>query len=873
MTWYFFIPHAVKLLKNTEIRLLTMKTNKDFLKQAGIFLLFLIGFWLLSVIFLWPATQDKALQQGDMQQVRMMVDAANKHADTFGVKPNWNDRLFSGMPSNLITGIPTGNLLLKLRPLELFLLVKGPFNFLFVAMLSMFVLLLSCNVNRWLSAAGAIGYAFMTFSISSYEAGHITKVLATDVMPGMLAGLVLITRRKYLLGAGVLGVFFAMLVGYFHYQIAYYAGIVAGIYLLIEMIMALKAGEIKHAAIATGLSVLMLGMGAATNIGKAIDTARYSEATMRGGSAVASEVPTKDGPKNQVGRKGLDIDYAFSWSYGIDESMTLLIPGYMGGSSNERVSNEDGDQQDRAPLYHGDLQFTSGPIYIGAVFIFLFLLGTVAVLRYLKTENVDSKEKTVALTLLVFSLVTVAVSLMLAWGRYLGLNEWLFNHLPYYNKFRTPMMALVIAQMTIPFFGLYGLQMLLSDRFNETDKKQIWKVSAIATGALMAIAALMLSSEDFKGAEDKDILKQATQQAMQSGQNETSAMAYASDYIKQIVDMRSSLAWGDWRRSLFLIVLAAALIWFTALKNKNRELLWIGMLALVSFDLMGVAKRYLTEDNWQDKETEMAIEPTAKELQLMANNKDNKRVFDLRYNPFNDNHAAPFFRNVGGYHPAKLSRYQDIISYCITPNGGQLSSDWVFKNNALDMLNCGYILSGGQGGDEDYSRATALGHAWFVPTVKEVADPKTALLEINNNPANRQVVVEASEKLKPASKTYATDSADIIKQTHYSFDTLKYESVSKANGLAVFSEVYYNEKNGSWKAYVDGKETPVLRVNYILRAAEIPAGKHKIELMYVPANRSMLKNIETATSASMLLVVLAALGLMAMRRDEDGLKS
>ncbi|MFM7765687.1 MAG: YfhO family protein, partial [Sphingomonadales bacterium] len=196
-----------------------------------------------------------------------------------------------------------------------------------------------------------------------------------------------------------------------------------------------------------------------------------------------------------------------------------------------------------------------------------------------------------------------------------------------------------------------------------------------------------------------------------------------------------------------------------------------------------------------------------------------------------------------------------------------------FKNNALDMLNCGYILSGGQGGDEDYPRATALGHAWFVPTVKEVADPKTALLEINNNPANRQVVVEASEKLKPASKTYATDSADIIKQTHYSFDTLKYESVSKANGLAVFSEVYYNEKNGSWKAYVDGKETPVLRVNYILRAAEIPAGKHKIELVYVPADRSMLKNIETATSASMLLVVLAALGLMAMRRDEDGLKS
>jgi len=851
-----------------------MKINKDFLKQAGVFLLFLIGFWLISVIFLLPATDDKALQQGDMQQVRLMVDAANKYTEATGIKPNWNDRLFSGMPANLITGIPTGNLMLKLRPMELFQLVKGPYNFLFVAMLSMFVLLLSCNVNRWLSAAGAIGYAFMTFSISSYEAGHITKVLATDVMPGMLAGLVLITRRKYLLGAGVLGIFFAMLVGYFHYQIAYYAGIVAGIYLLIEMIMALKAGEIKHATIATTLSVVMLGMGAATNIGKAIDTARYSEATMRGGSAVASEVPTKDGPKNQVGRKGLDIDYAFSWSYGIDESMTLLIPGFMGGSSNERISNEDFDQ-DRAPLYHGDLQFTSGPVYIGAVFIFLFLLAIVAVLRYLTADATDSKDKAIARTLLFFSVATVLVSLMLGWGRYLGLNEWLFNHLPYYNKFRTPMMALVIAQMIIPFFGLYGLQLLLSDRFGENDKKQVWKVSVVAISALMAVAALMFFSEDFKGNDDREIMSQVKQQAMKDGQDEGTAIETAKEYVKQIVDMRSGLAWGDWMRSLILIALSAGLIRITVLKNKSRDLLWVGMIILVSFDLMGIAKRYMTEDNWQDKEEEMAIEPTAKESQLIAGNKENRRVFDLRYNPFNDNHPAPFFRNVGGYHPAKLSRYQDIISYCITPNGGQLQGDWINNNNALDMLNCGWVFSRSQdgSGEEIYGRSTALGHAWFVPTVKEVADPKEALLEINKNPANKQVVVEAAEKIKPSAKSYATDSSDVIRQLSYTFDTLKYESVSKANGLAVFSEVYYNEKNGIWKAFVDGKEIPVLRINYILRATEIPAGKHKIEFVYVPADRSAFKAIETGTSATMLLLVMGALGLMALRKDETGSKA
>lgn len=840
-----------------------MKINNGFLKEAGIFLLFLIGFWVISVFFLWPATQGKALQQGDMQQVRLMVDAANKYTEASGIKPNWNDRLFSGMPANLITGIPTGNLMLKLRPMELFQLVKGPYNFLFVAMLSMFVLLLSCNVNRWLSAAGAIGYAFMTFSISSYEAGHITKVLATDVMPGMLAGLVLITQRQYILGAGVLGIFFAMLVGYFHYQIAYYAGIVAGIYLLIEMIMALKSLEIKHALIATGLSVVMLGMGAATNIGKAIDTARYSEATMRGGSAVASEVPTKDGPKNQVGRKGLDIEYAFSWSYGIDESMTLLIPGFMGGSNNEKVpENEYGMERER--LYHGDLQFTSGPIYIGAIFIFLFILAIVVVLQYLKSATVEGKEKTIAATLLVFSIATVLVSLMLGWGRHFGLNEWLFNHLPYYNKFRTPMMALVIAQMIIPFFGLYGLQLLLSDRFSENDKKRVWKVSVIAISALMAVAAFMLFSEDFKGNDDKEILSQVRQQAMQAGQDEGTAIESATDYVKQIVDMRSGLAWGDWLRSMILIALSAALIWFSTLKKQNRILLWVGMIVLISFDLMGIAKRYMTDDNWQDKEEEVAIEPTENESKLMAANTENRRVFDLRYNPFNDNHPAPFFRNVGGYHPAKLSRYQDIISYCITPNGGQLQGDWINNNNALDMLNCGFVLSRAQSGsgDEIYQRPTALGHAWFVPSVKEVSDPKEALLEINRNAANKQVVVEASEKMKPSAKNYSTDSTDRVKQTYYSFDTLKYESISKANGLAVFSEVYYNEKNGSWKAMIDGKESPVLRVNYILRAAEIPAGKHKIEFVFVPADRGAFKTIETATSLFLLLLILGALGFM-----------
>lgn len=830
-----------------------MNINKAYLKQVGIFAGFLLGFWLISVIYLWPATSGKVLRQGDMQQVRLMRDAADKFGEQNGQLPNWNDRVFSGMPSSLITGIPQGSVILKSRPMELFGLVKSPYNFLFVAMFSMFALLMAARVNKWLAAAGAIGYGFMTFSISSYEAGHITKVLAMDVMPGMLAGLVLITWRKYLLGAGVLGLFFSMLVGYFHYQIAYYAGIMAAVYLFIEMILALRAGETRHALIATGLSVVMLGLGAVTNVGKALDTMHYSAATMRGGSAVASEVP-QNGPKSNVGKKGLDIEYAFSWSYSPSECFTLLIPGFKGGSSDERVgTNELG--ADRLPLYFGDLQFTSGPIYAGAVFIFLFMLAIVVVLAYQKTAGADSKDKTVAITFLVFSVVTFIIALVLSWGRFASVNALLFEILPYYNKFRTPMMALVIAQVVIPFFGLYGLQLLMSDKFSAENRKRIFMRGAAITGVLMILAAFIIFGEDFKSPGDAEIAKSS-----------------GPEVVREIVKMRSSLVWGDWFRSLALIAMAGGLVYFTMRQKLSKVVMWVGVVVLITFDMMGVAKRYLTEDNWEEKETEVAIEATPKEQKLAAANKENARVFDLRYNPFNDNRPAPFFRNVGGYHPAKLSRYQDIISYCITPNGGALQGDWINNNNALDMLNCRYVFSMSEDrkSEEIYERPTALGHAWFVNQVNLVKDAKTAIVVLNKFNVKREALVETTEKVQPRKGQFMTDSLDVIKQTYYSFDTIKYRSESKADGLAVFSEIYYNEKNGSWKAWIDGKETPVLRANYILRALEVPAGKHDILFAYVPASRAATLTTEVATSSALLLLAVAAIALGAFRKEAEG---
>lgn len=756
-----------------------MKLNMNYARQAGVFLLFVLGFWAVSALYLSPAIGgEKVLIQGDMQQTRLMRAEMDSFKARYGEYPGWSDGMFSGMPTTLITGIPTGNYVYRTGIMELFHMVGTPFNFLFVAMLSMFVLLISSGVNRWLAAAGGIGYAFMTFSITSYEAGHITKVLAMGVMPGMLAGLVLINKKKYLYGAAVLGVFFSLVVGYFHYQIAYYAGIIAGIFILTEFVRALIDGDSRHALMMAAVAGVAMIAGVAANLGKLVDTAEYSSATMRGGSELASELP-KNGPQQQTSKKGLERDYAFAWSYSPEECLTLLVPRIMGGSSGESIGVNELTQDDsRLPLYHGELSFTSGPVYIGAVFMLLFILGIVSVLMLAKA---DPQKYAIARGIMWFSVIAVLISLVLAWGRFFSLNNFLFDYLPYYNKFRTPMMALAIAQVIIPFFGLYALQLLLTSEDAGDTRKKIFIYAGIAAGALMAIAAVVILSAENKSPGDADL---------------------QPEVVKQLKEIRSSVAWKDWFRSVLFMAIPFALIWYTVTRKLSAVVLWVGIILLVAVDMVGVSKRYLSDDNWQYKEEEEAIVPSPKDDQLMKLNKNHARVFDLRYSPFNDAHSAPWHRGIGGYHPAKLSRYQDLISYCITPNGGNLSSDWLMKNNALDMLNCEYILtlSRDRKSEEVMQRSTALGNAWFVENVKHVAGAKAAVETINTfNPA-KDVTVEDKEPVKPSADHYITDSAASISISYYMLDTIRYKVNNPNKGLAVFSEIYYSEKNGRWQS-------------------------------------------------------------------------
>ncbi len=839
-----------------------MNLNKHFLKQAGLFLLFVIGFWFITLWYLAPPSEGMVLKQGDMQQVRLMRYAAEQVKETTGTLPQWNDRLFSGMPGSLITGIEQGSLLLKYKVIELFGLVKSPFNFLFVAMLSMFVLLLSVKVDRWLAAAGAIGYAFMTFSISSYEAGHITKVLAMGAMPGVIGGLALLSQRRYLLGAAVTALFFGMVVNYFHYQIAYYAGIMVGLYFLVELVSAIRSKDFKHMLLSSGIAIVAMGLAVLTCVGKLADTNDYAKATMRGGSAVAEATGAKGA---QVGKKGLDMDYAFSWSYGIDETFTLLVPGFKGGSSNELVSDADfGDT--RLPLYFGDLQFTSGPVYLGASLVFLFVFGLMLAFVWKKDKPLDSDAQ-LNYNWAIFGLVTFLVSVILGWGRHFFINEFLFDSLPYYNKFRTPMMALVIAQVVVPMIGILGLYRFIvlvqGDGLSEVAQKKVFKNTLILAGVMVGAVVLLTMSTDFSSPEtDKRIAEQ--------GGMET---------VNKIKDLRSGLVWDDIFRSILFIVALIGLVYLALKKQASTLVAGAVMILLVGFDMIGISKRYLTDDNWEDKETEEAVLPSVIDNQIIANNKDGKRVFDYRggiNGAFNDNRAGAFHRNVGGYHPAKMSRYQDVMSYCIGSSSPTGSGD-IMNNHALDMLNCGFIMGISQDGKSEIvvPRTTALGHAWFVDSVDEAATAKEALNMINTLNLRKHAVIEggdykagATAGLALGARNFATDSTAVVTRLFYSNDSIAYESNNNQAGLAVFSEIYYNEKNGAWKAFVDGKEAKALRVNYVLRGLEIPAGKHAVTWVYQPADRSMMVNIEWASSALILLLVGGSLVQLMLKKDE-----
>ncbi len=825
--------------------------TKNILTHVAIVVLMIV----VACVYFSPALSGKVVRQGDMEKAEAMAYEQKQVAEQTGTTPTWTSSMFSGMPGYQIA-TPTPKTVFT--PLKALLIgrpvgVERNIGILFLYLLGFYVAMLAFGVGPWLSLAGALAFGLGSYNIIIVEAGHITKAWAISMIAPILAGMVMCFRAhrskrpkgNLIWGAILFTLALGLQITFNHIQITYYTVLGALILGVVYAVYALREKYFKRFLAAVGILLVGCGLAFGGNARLLLATQEYGKYTMRGGSEITVEPDDlyHDGQPKAVETTsdGLDIDYAYSWSYGIGETYTLLVPGARGGGSVERVDKESESykafRQNQAPLYWGDQPFTSGPVYFGAIVCFLFILGLFVV---------KGPERW-------WLLLATLLTILMSWGRhFLGFNQFLFDHLPLYNKFRTPSMSLVLANATMVIMAVLALKEMLAPVAGEVERRSRLKALYCSTGitaGILLLGLILRGSMSFSGISDQQMAAQ-----------------YGAQWpmIQDIfVKDRQALFTGDSWRSLLFVLAAAAVLWL-AIAGKMKKQAWpVAILAaLFVFDLWGVDRRYLNDDNFVEP-NRVALRPDAYDLDIdryAAEYGDkNFRVFNMAVNTFNDSKPSAFHHQIGGYSAAKLSRYQDMIDFYLGRH---------INPNVLNMLNARYfVVPDRQTGYVVQRNVAALGNAWFVDSVRMVANPNEEILAINGiDPAVIAVVDAGKDYAKQVEgKQFVRDSGATIVMEHqvpYNPDHLTYRSHSNTEQLAVFSEVYYAP---DWFAYIDGKPADYLRVNYILRAMVIPAGDHVIEFRNEAPLLHKLDKVTVAFSMLLVLLIAAALVLYYMR--------
>ncbi len=811
-------------------------------------------FVLLACVYFAPIVFDgKTLAQHDITQFQGGAHEAQEYAKVMGKEALWTNSMFSGMPTYLISLHFPGDwsgYLQKALTLGLPAVVAN----LFLALLCGYILLVALGLRPLVAVAGAVALGFSSYNLAILAAGHNTKSMALAYAPLVLGGLLVTYRRDKWLGAALFAVGLTLNIHVNHLQITYYLLLLAAIFVVIELVAAARAGQLPAFAKRT----VLLGLGAAlavgVSFGRLYTTAQYSKYSNRGPSELKSPAPTAPGqahaPKADDESTGVDRDYAFQYSYGVGETITLLIPNFYGGASSMPLSS--GSNLAKAglpqeylaamPTYWGQQSYTAGPVYMGAVVCFLFILGLFVV------------EKRTRYWLL----AGTVLSILLAWGKnFETFNYLIFDLLPGYNKFRAVSMALVIAQLAMPILGALALSRVLGAMKNEELRmknagapgspqlliphssfliRKVLYAGAIAAG-LCALAWIASFSFDFAAPIDGELTKQG----------------FTPELLSALRADRADLLRNDVWRGLLFIGAALGVLYFH-LKGKLQVLAAAAlMVLLVLVDLWGVDKRYLGENKFQSQTIAQEFQPTAAD-QLILQDKDlSYRVLNVQ-NPFNEAQTSYFHKSIGGYHGAKLRRYQDLIERQISTNNQQV----------LNMLNMRYLITG-DAKQPVQRNPGALGNAWFVSTLKTVASPDAEMAALNTLSPATEAVVDAGKFPQQKAATYdmAGSSVALI---GYSPDELKYRATAAHDGLVVFSEIYYAD---GWQAYLDGQPVPHFRVDYVLRALPVPAGAHTIEFKFVPKAYALGNTVSLAASVVLLLVLVGAVVYL-VRRKERG---
>ncbi len=797
-------------------------------------------FFVVSVIYCFPSLQGLVVEQHDVQGWKGMAQQSFEYKEKYGHFPLWTNSLFSGMPATQIALESKFNITLAWLNLLFTLFLPQPASLFFLACVGFYILAVTLRLKSWIGIFGSLGYAFASYNAIITAVGHTTKFASMGYMPAVIAGLILLSNRKYWLGFITTLTFSTLLFYQNHIQIVYYTLLVAVCLGVAFAIRSFKEKDLVHLGKTVGLAAVAAVMGVLSYAVMLLPTYSYTQETMRGGK---SELTIDQTSQNKT-KGGLDKDYAFNWSYGIAETITGLVPRAFGGSSGTVVNGEavsefgdgtktastlaerTGMSEEQAtsyaksfPAYWGPQPNTSGPVYFGAIVMVVFMFG-------LFFYNGWHKGWIIAATIL---------GILMAWGKnFSAFNYFLFDYLPLYNKFRAPSMSLVIPQLTIPLLAALGLQsFFFEERSNEIFNKKL-KNALIATGALALIAVALYFTLDFKGANDS-VLKEnfansMLQQASQGGQPTPEMQAQANEFGSSIVNSlkedRRSLYGGDLFRSLIFMALAVGVLYFASKKKLSANIAII-VLSVVSFvDLIGIDLRYLSKRNYVEEEQLMSMfTPTAADLEIKKDT-GYYRVYDQtdqNNGPYMSSRASYHHNSVGGYHPAKLALYDDLIKQQLSKGNMQV----------FNMLNTKYFIGMNPQNGQPMAQLNpdAIGPVWFVKHIKFVNNADEEMKALDNFSPRDTAIMDNREKSKVTVQP-AFDSTATIRLVENRNDYIKYESKSGSNQFAVFSEVYY--PNG-WKAFIDQKEVPIAKVNYVLRGLSVPAGNHVIEFEFEPS--------------------------------------
>lgn len=768
----------------------------DFKKDVLPHLLGILSFYLVTVLYFSPVVFDgKMMFQSDILQWEGSAKEILDHRQETGEETLWTNRMFGGMPAYLIHTQTKGditNTLIKVFTLGL----PHPIGSLFFGMLGMYMLMLGFKVRPIISTLVAWAFALNTFNLLSLEAGHNAKIWAVCVIPLMIAGIHLAFNKKLILGAALTALAVLMQLKFNHLQITYYTLLIVLVYGIGQLWAYWKASSLPEFGKITGVLLLAACLGVGGNAARLATVLEYGKYSIRGERNLESSQDVKS---------GLDKDYAFHWSQGKMESLTLLVPYFQGGASSESLPENSATEKvlrsqgvepaqinqfiSNANTYWGDQPGTGGPIYGGAILVFLFIVGIFF------APPLHKK---------VFIIITL-LTLMLSWGKNLAwFNYLLFDVLPGFNKFRAVSMALGITLFAIPVLGGLGLEGLFSQAEHKDTKRKFFISLGITLG-LVLLAVVAAGSMGYKGAVDANF----------------------PDWLQRALqEDRKSLMHSDAIRSLVFIILSAGLVFAALIKKLDYAWASLGIACLVLIDIWGVNRRYLDSDSFIQDPSQQYFAATPAD-QRVAQDGGYFRVLNLQ-NPFNDGRTSYRFNSVGGYHGAKLSRYQDLIERSLSPEinsfiqkaqEGELDFE---STQVLNMLNTEYFLAG-RAENAVLHNPEANGAAWFPEEIQVAGSNEEEINKLNQLNTRQTAVYQGSSSLQVGSGN--------INLSQYEPDKLIYKAEVAKSGLAVFSEIYYPE---GWKAFVNGDPADILRINYLLRGLVLPEGQVEVEMRFEP---------------------------------------